>query len=109
MFSKTIRILYFYLISLITLFMILGGIMATVINIINVILPEKVITYNYSKYDYEISDYKTNYDEEQETRESNRRIKNLIYSLVVVGVAAPVYLYHWKKIEQDRKKEGKGE
>lgn len=99
MFSKKIRVIYLYLVCLITLGMILGGVVATISNIAEYMLPEKYITYTYNTtYGEEDGKEETIYEE----REKNENLKNIIYSITVTAIAIPFYTYHWKKIEQER-------
>ena len=98
MFSKVIRTVYLYVICLISLFMVVGGLIAGINEIANIAFPS-----NY----YSSSYYDNNYDsikerQEEERRERNRNIKDVISSLSFVVVGLPIYLYNWNKIEKEK-------
>ncbi len=119
MFSKNIRTIYLYLVCLITLFLVVGGIISAIYSTANLIFPTTYYSnyYNELKYDdkylsltgaealqYE-QQFKELYEKQHEQdilREKNRNIKDIVYSLAFVVVALPIYAYNWKKIEQEK-------
>lgn len=110
--AKNIRILYLYVVSFIALVMIVVGFISTVNSIASYCYPV-VYYYHSSSYDYD--DYKyTNYDNSyaeglaRETRNEKRESlrEGISYSAVTV-VGTCLFVYHWKKIQIERKEEGK--
>ncbi len=116
MFSKNIRTIYLYLVCLITLFMIIGGLIATLYSVSEYIFP-----YEYRGsyfYDYiedrkeygkiSLDDYKeyleiAEYEDELENKTQRRNdLKEIIYSASVFVVALPIYIYNWRKIEKEK-------
>lgn len=122
MFSKNIRTIYLYLVCLITLFLMVGGIISAIYSTANLVFPTSYYSNYYEdlRYDdkyqqlagdealqYE-KDFKDKYDKQNQEallREKNRNIRDIIYSLAFVVVALPIYAYNWKKIEEDKKSE----
>lgn len=97
--SKNIRIIYLYLVCLITLFMIIGGFVSTINSFAEYFFP----TNYYGSYSYY-------YDAEEIANENIRKqndkidnLKSAVTSIALLVVAIPVFAYHWKKIEKDRK------
>ena len=115
MFSKNIRTIYLYLICLITLFMVIGGLIFTINSIGEYLLPIQHRSYYYdyieenmnngniSVEDYEkyieINQYQ---DELEKENDRKQQLKEIIYRSSVFIVALPIYLYNWRKIEKDR-------
>ena len=120
MFSKNIRTIYLYVVCLITLFLVVGGIISAIYSVAELIFPT---SYYYTEYEVELKydeqyqsltgqaaieyekEFKENYEKEhaeQLLRERNRNIRDVIYSLAFVVVALPIYAYNWKKIEEDK-------
>lgn len=103
-----LRNVYLYLVSFVTLMMILGGIIFTVQNITDVVFPT-----NY--YNGPIAAQKSGnlsakdkkaIQEEQKTMQANQRTeskKSVAKSIAVVLVALPTFIYHWRKIETEKK------
>ena len=115
MFSKNIRTIYLYLVCLITLFMVIGGLIFTINSITEYIFPDNYTPYyydyidesfengkisieNYEKY-IELNKYQNDLEQKNRQRE---QLKEIIYSASVFVVALPIYLYNWRKIEKDR-------
>ena len=102
-----LRSIYLYLVSFVTLMMILGGLIFTVQNVMDVIFPTN---YYYETYPIEKEgnlsvEEKEKYEANREREEENRRTeskKNVAKSIAVVAVALPTFLYHWKKVEQEK-------
>ena len=95
-----LRNVYLYLVSFVSLMMMLIGVIFTVQNITDVIFP--------TNYYYEtLPTEKTGglSVEEQKNYEENRNIeskKNVAKSIAVVIVALPTFAYHWRKIEKEK-------
>lgn len=102
-----LRHIYLYLVSFVSLIMILVGLVYTVQNITDVIFPTN---YYYEALPSEkISglspEDKTAYEENQRKIELNRQVeskKNVAKSIAVVIVALPTFIYHWRKIEKEK-------
>ena len=102
-----LRNVYLYLVSFVSLMMILMGIIFTVQNITDVIFPTN---YYYESLPSEktgslsVEDQKS-YEENQKIQEENRNIeskKNVAKSIAVVIVALPTFAYHWRKVEKEK-------
>lgn len=107
--AKNIRILYLYVVSFIALVMIVVGFISTVNSIASYCYP--VVYYYHSSYnDKYDSNYDYNYSEElaRETRNEKRESlrEGISYSAVTI-VGSCLFVYHWKKIQNERKEEGK--
>jgi hypothetical protein len=95
-----LRNVYLYLVTFVSLMMILMGTIFTVQNIMDVIFP----TNNY----YEMTaPEKTGGISEEQKRiyEENRSIeskKNVAKSVAVIVVGLPTFIYHWRKVEKER-------
>ncbi len=99
--SKNIRIIYLYLVSFIALGMIVIGFITTVNSVSSYFFP--IVNY-YSYY----GEDSYNYDEEIAIRTRNAKkesIKNAISSFTVIAIGTPLFIYHWKKIQIERKEE----
>ena len=102
-----LRNLYLYLVSFVSLMMILVGIIFTVQNITDVIFPTN---YYYETLPTEKTgnvsvEEQKNYEENQKRYEENRNIeskKNVAKSIAVVIVALPTFAYHWRKVEKEK-------
>ena len=108
-----LRNLYLYLVSFVSLMMILMGLIFTVQNITDVIFPTNYYesiqpekTGNLSveeQKNYEESQKR--YEENQKRYEENRNVeskKSVAKSIAVVVVALPTFGYHWRKIEKEK-------
>ena len=100
--TNNIRIIYLYIVSFITLSMIVGGIASVVNNITMYYYPNSYIFFNDSSDDY-IYDY-SEANEKKIQRENYKRekIKNAIVSIAVVIIGGIMYKYHWNLIEKER-------
>ena len=112
--AKNFRTLYLYIISLITLGMIVGGIVGTVNNITAYFYPDSYVFYPDEIVDY---DYEDEYDYKYKTKEDatriyeirrenykNEKIKNAVVAVAIIAVGTVMYKYHWSLIEKERKK-----
>lgn len=96
--SKT-RIIYLYLVCIITLFMAIGGFITFVTYLANAYYPTSAGYRNYSTYEHY-------YENNEMVISENEKISNLrlsINGLAATVVTLPIYLYHWKKIQNERK------
>lgn len=113
--ANNFRTIYLYIVAMITLGMIVGGIVSTANNIASYFYPDSSVFFeeeknSYDKYDY---GYDYNYNNEidnarrnaiEKGNYKNEKIKNTIVSVAVIGVGAIMYKYHWKIIEKERVK-----
>jgi Na+-driven multidrug efflux pump len=90
-FEKRIRAIYLYIVSFSTLIMMIGGIIGTVVNVTNMVLP------NESQY---YSDYTDQAKEDSEYNYRIRIIKDGIEYAGILLVAVPIYFYHTKKAHE---------
>lgn len=105
-----LRNIYLYLVSFVTLMMILGGLIFTVQNATDVLFPTNYYyeTYPVDKTGNLSDEEKKIIEENQKRSEENRRTeskKSVAKSVAVVVVALPVFIYHWKKIEKEKKEQ----
>lgn len=113
MFSKNVRIVYLYLVALITLFMVIGGIMGTVNTVAAYYIKDTNAYYGVMPAEKMATDStitneqaQAQYEQEKknfEINENNRKIREIIFAVTMVLVATPVYLFYWSKIEKERK------
>lgn len=112
--ANNFRIIYLYIVSLITLCMIVGGIVSTVHYISTYIFPDSYVFFEEDNKDY-LTDYNNSYNNnynndysEQKNRlirQNNykkEQIKNAVVSIAVITVGSILYKYHWKLIEKER-------
>jgi len=104
-----LRNIYLYLVSFVTLMMILGGLIFTVQNVTDVIFPTNYYeTYpvekegNLTEEEKKLNEVNLQRNRENQMTESK---KNVAKSIAVVVVALPTFLYHWKKIEREKKEQ----
>ena len=106
--ANNFRTIYLYIVSLITLCMIVGGIVSTVNNIASYFYPDSYVFYeeetNSIKYD---TSYNDDFDSTRNTliRRDNykkEKIKNAVVSVAVIAVGVIMYRYHWNLIEKER-------
>ena len=103
--TNNIRTIYLYIVSFITLGMIIGGIASVVNNITSYYYPESYIFFNEtnssdSSYVYDYSE--SNERKIQRENYKSDKIKNAIVSGVVVTLGIIMYKYHWNIIEKER-------
>jgi type III secretory pathway component EscU len=105
-----LRNVYLYLVSFVTLIMILVGLIFTVQNITDVLFPTN---YYYESMPIDktgslSAEDKKIYDENQIRNAENRKTeskKNVAKSIAVVVVALPTSIYHWRKIEKEKREQ----
>lgn len=103
-----IRIIYLYSVCLITLFMAVGGFISSVNYIAQCSFPTSYYasTYYYgdkyveTEYDYK---YDAFYQKSERENEKIRNLKSSINSFALLIISAPIFAYHWRKIESERK------
>lgn len=102
--SNRFRTIYLYIVSLITLSMMVGGIVSTANNIASYFYPDSYAFFeeeSYSTYD----DYDSNRNKEiKRENYKNEKIKNTVVSIAVIIVGGVMYKYHWNIIEKERNK-----
>ena len=106
--ANNFRTIYLYIVSLITLAMIVGGIVSSVNNITSYFYPDSYVFFSetnssisnskYNDYDYETS--KNNLIKRENYK--NEKIKNTVVSVAVIIVGGIMYKYHWNLIEKER-------
>ena len=102
-----LRSVYLYLVSFVSLMMILMGVIFTVQNITDVMFPTN---YYYEPYPTEklgelSEEEQQKYEESQKRYYDNTVIeskKNVAKSVAVVVVALPTFIYHWRKVEKEK-------
>ena len=107
--QSNFRTIYLYVVSLITLCMIISGIVSTVNNITSYLYPTSSVFYdddtssNYS-YSYEnTTDYNSIKNKQiQKDNYKKEKIKNAVVSIAVIVVGGILYKYHWNLIEKER-------
>lgn len=108
MMASNFRTIYLYIVSLITLGMVVGGIVSTINNITSYFYPD-----SYAFFEQESSTYSIDDDYDYDTTRNNQikrenykngKIKNTVVSLVVATVGGIMYKYHWNIIEKERVK-----
>lgn len=104
--SKYIRIIYLYIVSFITLGMLVGGIISFVNSVTEYFYPTDYIFFreeNVDKYDYK--EYSLIDESETQIEKENariRQIKEIATNTAIIVVAIPLYIYHWKKVQTER-------
>ena len=110
--TNSFRTIYLYIVSLITLSMIIGGIVATVNNVTSYFYPDSYVFFETETETTNSYKYDTSYnDDDFETTRNNmirrenykkQKIKNAVVSVAVIVVGAIMYRYHWNLIEKER-------
>lgn len=104
-----LRNIYLYLVSFVALMMIIIGLIFTVQNLTDVIFPTNYYYYNAVPIDKSqgmTEEEKKDYEESQRISEQNQRTENkksVAKSISVVVIALPTFIYHWRKIEKEKK------
>lgn len=109
--ANNFRTIYLYIVALITLCMIVGGIVSTVNYITSYFYPDSYVFYenidetDSLKYDtsYNNNDFENTQNNLIE-RENYKKetIKNAVVSVAVIIVGTLMYIYHWNLIEKER-------
>ena len=116
--QSNMRVFYLYVVSLIALIMFVSGIIAVVYNGARLIFPTSYVFYEDQTQDSFYSDgqiksaveknYNSNDIQERSENRIRRRnykneaIKDVIVSMLVMGIGFVLYNYHWKTIEKER-------
>ncbi len=102
-----IRRIYLYLVSFATLMMMIFGTVTVLQRGVNLVMPNPDVYYTPVKIAPPEGEKVIQSEEEikkQNEQEKERQrlyaIRDMINSLILVGVALPVYLYHWRKIQR---------
>lgn len=99
--SKYVRTIYLYVVSFITLCMIVVGIVGTVNSITSYYFPT---VYYYSNYEYGTKEYNLGYNDELLSKKRSS-LKEMFTFIAVAVVGAPLFAYHWKSILKEEKEE----
>ena len=104
MMGNNFRTMYLYIVSLITLGMIVGGIVSTVNNITSYFYPDSYIFFEQeSSNEYDIYDYEDKRNNEiKRENYKTEKIKNSVVSIAIIVVGVIMYKYHWNIIEKER-------
>lgn len=104
MMGNNFRTMYLYIVSLITLGMIVGGIVSTVNNITSYFYPDSYIFFEQeSSNEYDIYDYEDKRNNEiKRENYKTEKIKNSVVSVAIIIVGGIMYKYHWNIIEKER-------
>jgi len=102
-----LRNVYLYLVSFVSLMMILMGVIFTVQNITDVIFKTN---YYYEAMPIEKTgslsvEEQKKYEENQKMYKENSDIeskKKVVKSMAVIVVALPTFIYHWRKVEKEK-------
>lgn len=105
-----IKRLYFYLVCFATLLMTIMGTFMFLQNVVDVVYPYKYydeLMYYDGKMTADMTaEERAQWEAEQEKRiqaqrenEKHNRVRQLLDNLIMVGVAFPVYLYHWRRVQ----------
>lgn len=105
--ANNFRIIYLYIVCLITLTMIIGGIVSTVNNITSYFYPDSYLFFEedngyVTKYEKENQYELIEKNEIRKQNYKNEKIKNVVVSVVVIIVGTIMYKYHWNTIEKER-------
>lgn len=106
-----IRKIYLYLVSFATLMMMIFGTVQFLQGIVNLSFPNPGNTYyelemKYGPNDKADKPSPAELKERAEAEKAQQRyyeIRSMINSLILLLVALPVYLYHWRKIQSSEK------
>lgn len=108
--ANSFRTIYLYIVSLITLSMIIGGIVSTVNYVTTYFYPTSSVffeeydetnTYNNTSYNDNVVETRRNTMIEKENYKKEN-IKNAVVSVAIIVVGAIMYRYHWNLIEKER-------
>jgi len=110
--SKYVRTIYLYLVSLITLCMLVVGVLGTVNSYVAYLMPTSTEYYEYSyPYDYYASEesysqkliaYKQDVINKKEGAQK-KSLKTMFTYITVIAVSAPLFAFHFKSTNKERK------
>lgn len=110
-----VRRTYYYLVCFATLLMLIIGTVQLVQNILDLALPEEPYRPTQVEMRERLrtapgeapalsqEEFRRMTEEEvtrQERQQRRRALRNLLGNLALLGVAAPVYLYHWRQVRR---------
>ena len=118
----SVKNLYLYLVCLVTLFLFVGGAISSINSAMSLALPDQPnvsLTYIYYP-EYKEATRETVFDppplEELERRRAEQETNELYYqgytkrsllnAIALMVIAAPFYLYHWKRIKPSLRRGG---
>lgn len=103
--GSNVRVIYLYIVSFITLGMVITGIISTVNNIAYYFFPDDYVFFEEidrdGQYYYDYSD-ELEKNEIEKSNYKREKIKNSVVSVVVIVIGAIMYRYHWNMIEKER-------
>lgn len=100
--SKYVRTIYLYVVSFITLCMVVIGLINTVNSIASYYYPS---VYYYTSYGYENDNYENNRYNEEILNKKRSSLKEMIAYMTVTVVGLPLFMYHWKLALKEEKSE----
>lgn len=109
----TLRNIYFYLVCFVSIILIIIGLITFFHSLTNLFFPTDIYypskIESLNKYNENLGitkeEFQASIEEERkinEERERNRKIRDCIANFSMFAVALPFYLYHWRKIQQER-------
>lgn len=108
----SVRKVYLYLVCLITLVMVIYASVGLVTNVFEWIYPEPVPVPFVPRpapgetppiTPEEEAERQAQQDEYQRQWNLRQRILNTVRNVAMIMIAGPIYLYHWRKIEENRR------
>ncbi len=118
----SIKNLYFYLVCLVTLFLIVGGAIAGINSATQLALPDKPNVPIYNLYYPEpradssqqafepppLEELERRRAEQEQMDQYHRGFtkRSLLNSIALILIATPFYIYHWKQVKPSVKKRG---
>lgn len=101
--AKYIRIIYLYIVSFISLSMLVGGIVATVSAITEYYFPTDYVFFKEEQTTFYYYDSEDSIQNDIDKRnEQRKQIKEIATDVAIIALAVPLYTYHWKKIQKER-------
>lgn len=97
--QKYVRTIYLYLVSFITLCMIIVGVIGTVSSLAEYLYPS---TYYYSEAPYGTEEYNLGYDKNVAMKKRSS-IKEMFTYISIFTIATPLFIYHFKATSNEAK------
>lgn len=101
----SLRNIYLYLVCLITLIMVIVGAVGVVRSGVELLYPEPTMMEPLPKGEGAPDMTEEEWKRQQEIgRQQSRRwaILNFVGNVALVLIAGPIYVYHWRKIEEEK-------
>ncbi len=104
--TNNFRVIYLYIVSLISLIMIVGGIVVLAHEVTSYFYPDSYVFFSDGNsatsktYDYNTE--KNNLIRRENYK--NEKIKNSVVSVAVIAIGGIMYKYHWNMIEKEKVK-----